>query len=372
VSPWRRFVSALEEAGFDVIDHDLEQGPTVTFAVGPDAVRLELARRDEDAPCYRRTARFNVSARALRRAGDLGAAGRRAVDRALAILAAHELDAAPRAPVEGRVEVTEVRAGRALVDEGDGRYYLDPYVGCVIGCPFCWVADRADLGRALEGRPPRAWGRWVDVKVNLPERLREEVRRLPPGVVRMSPVVTDPYQPIERRYRITRRALEVLLPAGFTPVVLTRARRVLDDLELLRAHPNVAVGVSIPTDDDAVRRAFEPGADPIEVRLEVLRTLHAAGVVTFAVVQPALPMNPARLVSAIAPHVAAVRLDRMHEVKRALPLYAAAGVRAFAEPGPAEGLVRELHRRFSARGVPIDARDDLAGLVLDAIARRGG
>jgi DNA repair photolyase len=179
--------------------------------------------------------------------------------------------------------------------------------------------------------------------------------------------VTDPYQPLEKRYRITRGCLEVLLPAGFTPVILTRARRVLDDLELLRAHRNVAVGISLPTDDDDVRRAFEPGADPIPERLDALRTLRAAGVRTFAVVQPMLPMDPARLVAEVAPHVDAVRLDRMHELSGALPLYERAGLRDAATDAFAEEHLRRLTDGFSAAGVAIDVEDDLASLVLDAL-----
>lgn len=367
------FVRALQDAELRVLERGTEQGPRVMIADRDDVILVELAWRDDDAPCYARTARFNVSARPLRRAGGLDAEGRSVIAKVIAIVERMEHELVPARPDrdDDRVEVREIRVTRALVREGDGRYYLDPYVGCLIGCPFCWVDGRADLGRALEGRAPRAWGRWVDVKIDLADVLRREVVELAPGPVRISPVVTDPYQPIERRYRITRACLEVLLDAGFTPIVLTRARRVLDDLALFERHRDrVAVGLSIPTDDDDVRRAFEPNADPIEERLDALRTLHDAGVTTFAVVQPVLPMRAARLIDAIAPHACAVRIDRMHEVKRALPVYARAGRLDAASDAFAEATIAELRAGFASAGVPIDERDDLASLVLDAIDDR--
>ncbi len=368
-----RFAAALEDAGLTLVDRDLDQGPRVTFADRDDVILFELSWLDASSPCYARTERFNVSARPLRREGGLDEAGRALVARAIEVLRELEGELAPRAraPSEGRAAVRELSVTRALGVEGGGRYYLNPYVGCMIGCPFCWVDSRSDLGRALEGLPALPWGRWVDVKVNLPDVLREEVRRLPPGPVRISPVVTDPYQPIERKRRVTRGCLEVLLPAGFTPILLTRARRVLDDLPLLARHPkNVAVGVSIPTDDDEVRRAFEPAADPIEHRLEALRALHEAGVVTFVIVQPMLPMNAERLVELVAPCSAAVRLDRMHEVRRALPIYERAGRLDAASASFADSTLARLQAAFRARGVPVDERDDLATLVLEAIAKR--
>jgi DNA repair photolyase len=118
--------------------------------------------------------------------------------------------------------------------------------------------------------------------------------------------------------------------------------------------------MSIPTDDDAVRAAFEPGASPIEERLDALERLHAAGVRTFAVVQPVLPMDAANLVARVAPFVRAVRIDRMHALSRARHLYARAGRLDAMGEGFAEALERELREGFAARGVRVDDLDDLA------------
>jgi DNA repair photolyase len=367
---------ALQErpskTGFRLIGWDGEHGVSLTLARGDALVLVELEARDDARPCYARTARFNVHARRPLRAGaPLSPLERRAVDQVVEIVRGREgrLPVVELPTTKRRSLVREIEVSRVLVAEAPGQYYLNPYAGCVIGCAFCYVAERADLSRRLEGQPILPWGRWVDVKTNAAAILREEVKRAPPGIVRLSPIVTDPYQPIERRFRVTRQCLEVLLEAGFIPVILTRAARVQDDLDVLRRFPVAAVGLSIPTDDDGVRRAFERGADPIEERFEALRACHAAGLYTFGVVQPMLPMNAARLVERMAPLVRAVRIDRMHALDRTGPLYQEAGFPEAATEAFFERTAAELERGFAAHGVRVHELDDLAA-VLGAVAPR--
>src|SRR6185369_11477886 len=247
--------------------------------------------------------------------------------------------------------------------EARDQYYINPYVGCMIACPFCYVIDRADFSRRLEGLPQLPWGRYLDVKVNAAEVLRREVQSVTRGTVRMSPIVTDPYQPAERRFRITRQCLEVLVETDLAPVVLTRAPRVLDDLPLLQRFRRALVGFSIPTDDDMYRQIFEPRADPIDDRLAALRALHAGGVRTFAVIQPVLPMNADRLVELIAPYVRAVRLDRLYVGERVQHVYDQHGLAAYATEDYADETIGRLTEGFRARGVQVDPLDDLDPLL---------
>jgi len=353
--------------GWRLVSVDAEQGLCLTLGRGPVFLLVELEARDLERPCYARTARFNVCARRTL-AGEghsLSDGERRAVDQVVRLVSAREgrLPSFERPTASRRAAVREIRVDRLLTAEGDRDYYINPYVGCMIGCAFCYVAERADFSRSLVGLPQLPWGRYVDVKVNAAEVLREEVRDLAPGIVRLSPILTDPYQPLERKYRVTRACLEVLLEAGFAPVILTRAARVLDDLDLLREFPHAAVGFSIPTDDDRVRRDFEPGADPIEERLEALAELRRAGLTCFAVVQPVLPMNPEALAERLAEQVEVVRVDRMHSMHLAQPLYAAAGrVEAATDEFFAE-TTRRLCDAFTKLGVRLDDLDDMAGLV---------
>jgi DNA repair photolyase len=352
--------------GWRVVGWDAEQGLSLTLEGGGRPLLVELEDRDESRDCYARTSRFNVCARALFEAGSpLSPSERQVVDTAVGVVARREgrLPVIEPAAVSRRAEVREVLVERMLVPEGRGQYYLNPYAGCMIGCPFCYVAERADLSRRLEGRPAVPWGRWVDVKVNAAEVLRREVTRWPAGIVRMSPILTDPYQPVERTYRITRACLEVLASAGFVPVILTRAPRVVEDLDVLRRFPRAAVGFSIPTDDDSVRRRFEPGADPVEERLAALATCREAGLVTFGAVQPMLPMDPERLAAEMGPHLRAVRIDRMHQLERTRSLYEEARCPEAATDAFFAETERALRRAFARHGVAVDDLDDLAGLV---------
>jgi DNA repair photolyase len=357
------------EEQWRLVGWDAEQGIQVSLARGEEVLLVELEALDPSRPCYARTARFNVCARRSFQADrPLGPQERRVVDQFVAMILSRErrlpvLGPLDRAGGSGKAEVREIRVDRLLMPEGRGHYYVNPYVGCMIGCSFCYVAERAALSRALEGAPALPWGKYVDVKVNAAEVLRREVREHPPGVVRMSPILTDPYQPLERRYRITRACLEVLLEAGYSPVLLTRGARVREDLDLLARFPSAAVGISIPTDDDRVRSHFEPGADPVEARIAALAALHAAGVRTCAVIQPVLPMNVERLVDLLSPLVRAVRIDRMHRMDRALALYAAGGYAQAASDEFFDATEKTLRAGFRARGIAIDDLDDLAAAL---------
>jgi DNA repair photolyase len=359
-------LDATSPTGWRLVGWDADAGISLTLAKADRLLLVEVEARDDERDCFVRTERFNVCVRhPFGGQAPLTEEELRVVHQIVAILRsrARLLPVVDRPGTAAGSEVREVKVERVLIEEGPGRYYVNPYTGCMIGCAFCYASHRADMSRALEGRPVLPWGRYVDVKVNAPEVLRREVARHAPGIVRLSPIVTDPYQPLERRYRITRHCIEVLGQAGFTPVVLTRAARVVDDLDLLARIPRAAVGLSIPTDDDRMRRVFEPGADSIEERLDALAQCHRAGVTAFGVVQPMLPMDPDRLVAAMAPFVRSVRVDRMHERARARPLYERAGRPDASEDAYFDRTAARLIQGFTSLGVLVDVADDLGGLI---------
>jgi hypothetical protein len=125
-------------------------------------------------------------------------------------------------------------------------YSLNPYLGCAFGCSYCY----ADFMRKYSGHA-EPWGGFVDAKANVADCLARELRRKRPGHVSLS-LVTDPYQPAERRFGLTRRCLELLRTApAFTVSILTRSPLVVRDLELFRTMPAIEVGLTIATDDDA-------------------------------------------------------------------------------------------------------------------------
>ncbi len=368
----RRLLSPLlaaphsRRSGWRLAGWDAEQGVSLFLEGHGRVLLMEFDRRDDGRPCHARTAHFNVTVRRHFEAGaPLDRMDRAIADRLVAMIRRREraLELSERPTTARRTMVRCIEVDRVLVPEGNRHYYVNPYVGCTIGCPFCWAAERADLSRHLEGLPRMEWGRWVDVKVNAADVLRDELSRHPPGPVRFSPVVTDPYQPLERRHRVTRRCLEVMEGTGFTPVILTRAARVLEDKELFARMPGAAVGLSIPTDDDRVRSRFEPGADPIEERIDALERLRSAGARTFAVVQPVLPMNPSALAARLAPVVDFVRVDGMQDFEGIFSLFDEAGVARAGREELLDSTRRELVDELRVRGTELDELDDLGRLV---------
>jgi len=182
------------------------------------------------------------------------------------------------------VEYGEVRCRTALSKSRlpGLDYALNPYVGCEHGCLYCYArATLRDEAKALR------WGRFVLVKKGLVERLAREVLRKPKGVVGLS-TVTDPYQPIEARLRLTRRCLEILVRKGFPVSIQTKSKLVLRDLDLIKAG-KVDVGMTITTMDDSLASMVEPRSSRPSERAEALRRLAEEGVETWVFLGPIIP-----------------------------------------------------------------------------------
>ena len=189
---------------------------------------------------------------------------------------------------------------------------LNPYRGCTHGCHYCFARryqTQFELG------PGDHFSSVIFVKVNLIDVLKRELDK--PSWTRelvAFGTATDPYQPIEGHYKLTRRALEALL-AGRTPVALvTKGPMVVRDADVLSElgrRVSCTVCVSVPTVDEEAWEELEPGtAHPLQ-RLRAVRTLREAGVnagVLMAPVVPGFTTQPARLeatIKAVADHGAA-------------------------------------------------------------------
>ena len=160
---------------------------------------------------------------------------------------------------------------------GSSEYTSKIYKGCTHGCVYCYAPSLT--------HDERRWGRFVDAKVNAPEVLERELRGLRRDGVFLSSA-SDPYQPVEAKYRLTRKCLEVLLRHEFPVSVLTRSPLVLRDLDLLKKFVWVKVGVSITS---VPTRRFEPGVPPLERRIETLARLSGAGITTWVSLAPVIP-----------------------------------------------------------------------------------
>ena len=167
---------------------------------------------------------------------------------------------------------------------------LNPYMGCVHRCTFCYV-------RAYEQRADRpsgdAYGVSIRVKVNVADVLRAELsRRSWRGDSVALGTATDPYQPAEGRYRLTRRCLEVLTDADNPFTIVTRGPLIVRDVDVLETaarRVRVAVSFSIPTLDEEVWRRTEPGTAAPRQRLRALERLREAGIDAGVAVAPVLP-----------------------------------------------------------------------------------
>jgi DNA repair photolyase len=136
-------------------------------------------------------------------------------------------------------------------------YVINPYVGCQHNCTYCYARF---MKRFTGHREP--WGQFVDVKINAVELLEKEVLKKKPGRVWISGVC-DPYQPLERKYQLTRGCLQILAEQHWPVTVQTRSPMVLRDIEILKTGEDFEVGLSITTADDSIRYKFEPSAPTI-------------------------------------------------------------------------------------------------------------
>jgi DNA repair photolyase len=170
------------------------------------------------------------------------------------------------------------------------KWSLNPYMGCVHQCTFCYVRhfeQRAD--RPSDER----YGQSIRVKTNVAEVLRRELAR---SSWEHEPVAlgtaTDPYQPAEGRFRLTRACLEKLTEAYNPFSIVTRGPLVVRDVDVLQeatTRADVDVYVSIPTLDERVWRTTEPGTAPPRSRLEAVRRLSDAGIDVGVGMAPLLP-----------------------------------------------------------------------------------
>lgn len=260
--------------------------------------------------------------------------------------------------LEGGARIREVRVERMLergVDAGRAFYTVNPYVGCLVGCRFCYAQSRTSIVRRLEGLPDLPWGSYTEVRINAAQILAGELTKLEPAPLKFCPIVSDAYQPVERRYRVTRGCLEAIAASGraFPPLILTRTEYILDDLDVLASIPGAGAGASIPTYDDDVRRHFEPRAISIPQRFAMLRALRAAGVHTYAVVQPMLPGPVEELADALADAVESVWLEILRSVEGAEREFADPRFAHARDPDWQERRRAELESALVARNVPL-------------------
>jgi DNA repair photolyase len=180
--------------------------------------------------------------------------------------------------------VREIHSKSILNPSKVTKYCVNPYLGCQHGCVYCYATFMCKYG----GHVGEKWGSFVDVKVNAPEVLEKELGKSEKGLIWMSSV-TDPYQPVERSYGITRRILEKILEYDFPLFVQSKSSLMQRDIGLLGKMKDVEAGVSLVYANDSDRKNFEPFTSPVHERLETIKKLSQNGIRTFVFVGPFLP-----------------------------------------------------------------------------------
>ncbi len=203
------------------------------------------------------------------------------------------------------MKIQEIKAKSVLSKSQVFDYALNPYVGCGHRCVYCY----AKFMKRFTGHS-ESWGDFVDVKINAPELLAREVKKKKVGRVWISGVC-DPYQPVEKRYMVTKKCLSILVENGWPITIQTKSPLVLRDIEIIQRATDAEVGFTITTADEKIRRIFEPGAPPVKKRVEALADLHSAGIKTFAMIAPILP-GAEELVSELKGKVEYVYIDRVN------------------------------------------------------------
>lgn len=197
---------------------------------------------------------------------------------------------------------------------------VNPYRGCEVGCSYCYARPTHEYLGFSAGLD---WETRIVVKEDAPELLREELASpaWKPQVIAMSGV-TDPYQPVERRLRITRRCLQVLAEFRNPVAVITKRDTVTRDIDLLAelaSFDAAAASLSVTSLDRELQRAMEPRASTPERRLEAIRRLSEAGIPTGVMVAPVIPGLNDHEIPAILERAAAAGAERAAFVMLRLP-----------------------------------------------------
>ena len=192
-------------------------------------------------------------------------------------------------------EYFAMQSRSALNRESSGRmpfaWTLNPYRGCEFGCHYCYARYSHEFMEMWDGRD---FERKIFAKVNSAELLRGELRRArDKGLPIALGTATDPYQPAEKQFEITRRLLEVFAEfEGLDFSITTKGTLVLRDIDLLKtisARHRFSVHMTITTTDERLARLLEPKAPPPSKRLEAVAELARAGISVGVNAMPILP-----------------------------------------------------------------------------------
>ncbi len=182
------------------------------------------------------------------------------------------------------MEINEIACKSIMSNSGiyGVDYSINPYTGCEHGCKYCYATFMTQYTDHDE-----SWGNFVDVKENAKEILEKDLRKKRKGSILLSSV-TDPYQPAEENYRITRKILKRLANSKFSVNILTKSDLILRDLDILNDFNKnrICVGFTINFLNEKDREIWEPSAPRIQDRLSALEELSKSGIDCYVHIGP--------------------------------------------------------------------------------------
>lgn len=183
------------------------------------------------------------------------------------------------------LKIKETQASEIIIKSNlpDADFVINPYVGCMHRCFYCY----ARFMKRFTGHTEE-WGEFIDVKINAADLIPKNTKKYNKKSIFLSSV-TDPYLSVEKRYQLTRKILERLIPLQPKLGVQTKSDLVLRDIDLLKQFKTCEVGFTITAMNDSLRKETEPFASSIQDRIKALEKLKKAGISTYVFVGPILP-----------------------------------------------------------------------------------
>ena len=189
------------------------------------------------------------------------------------------------------LKITEVKVSSIIIKSKlpDTDYVINPYGGCSFGCKYCYASFMCRfLKEDIEN-----WGKFIQIKTNAIELADKEIPRLQklnsPSILFGS--VTDAWQGIESKYKLTRGILEQFVKHDYNGIVscLTKSNLITRDIDVLKRLKNVKVGLTITSTDDNISRFLETNAPSVSTRISTLKRLNDENIKTYAFVGPIFP-----------------------------------------------------------------------------------
>jgi len=158
---------------------------------------------------------------------------------------------------------------------------INYYRGCTHRCLYCYLKFLCRWRKQKE-----KWGEFADVKINAPELVAKESKDKKGTAILCTG--GDPYQPLDKKYQLTRKVLQNLNP-NLKLSILTKSDLITRDIDLFKRFKNIELGLTITTLDENIKKVFEPFSPSSHARLEALKKLKQEGFYTYVFVGPIFP-----------------------------------------------------------------------------------